>query len=715
MNLQRGLETRNQAVDTSRQAVRRVAPGPGHPEPADLPCYEMDELTDFQVSTPMPARRGRPVAGPVTGDREITEQLGANTARKAGRTAPPPASSRRKPPEPTQPIAVTRLAPPAPPPGRDDTQSGAGEAPDAGTPPEPRPRRARVADIAAGDVLCGRYVVEEKVAHRGMGHVYKALDRHRQAAGAMMPWVALKFARRSVGRGDETTSLLRQEFLKLCALHHPNIVSVFDLARDDDFEFIVMEWLSGETLGDLLARTTAKRIALDKAVAIVRSTARALAHAHELGIVHGDVKPSNIFLTNSRVVKVLDFGSSGASSAGGDPERNWATRAYASRDVLRGGPPQPHDDVFALGVTAYCLLSGERPFGDLDALAASTRRVMPHPLPEDALERWPAVRHALAFDAVDRSPGAGAFLQEFDDAPAERPTRADAPGSPTVAYGALAATLLASVVWWSVQSTDGLPPDAETALADANRALAEGRLIEPEGDDAWSLYSAVLEAEPGNRLALDGMEEIAERLLIRAREAIAANDAAAARAQVALARRVSPDHFGIPIVEDLIASRGRDTLMRARHAAETDIARAEALLGEAEALLPADYPALAAVREEIAVQRVENRVGALLRQIDERILAERLSVPTGDSALDLLQQARELAPGDPRIEVAADRIMTALVFQAMFATSNGDLERAGNFLEMARSMGLPHLALARAEYELAKARRDALAASRRSP
>lgn len=662
----------------------------------------MDELTDFQVSAPMPARSEARIAS----DREITEELRTSTARRGGQP--------RKALERTQPISFATAAAPAPSadPGCravvPDPLRTAGER----DPAAREPLVSRRADLVPGDVLCGRYVVEAKVAHWGMGHVYKALDRRRESAGAGVPWVALKFPRTSVGSGGETTTLLRQEFLKLSQLRHPNIVSVFDIASHDGLEFIVMEWLSGETLADLLARITTKRVALDKATDIVRSTARALAHAHDLGIVHGDVKPSNIFLARGRIVKVLDFGSSGTSSGTGDGERHWATRAYASSDVLQGRPPQPHDDVFALGVTAYGLLSGERPFGDLDALAARDRNVRPAPLPDDALEQWPAVRHALAFAAIDRPGNARLFLQELDEVPAEVSGRHVVRHSPTVVYGAVAATVLASLVWWSVQSVGGLPPDGELALAGADRALAEGRLVEPEGESAFALYSAILETEPGNRLALDGLEKIAEHFLRRARAAVLVNDAPAAAAHVAMARKVSPGHFGIAMVEDLIASRGRDALLRARQAAATDTLQAEALLAEAESLLPASYAGLGSVRDEIAAQRRANRVGELLREIEQRILSERLSVPTGDSALDLLRQARELAPDDGRIPLAADRVLTALLFQAMFATSNGDLREAENFLSMARGMGIRHLALARTEYELARARRAALAAGK---
>ncbi|MGH8195663.1 MAG: serine/threonine protein kinase [Woeseiaceae bacterium] len=535
--------------------------------------------------------------------------------------------------------------------------------------------------IETGDVVAGRYVVIEKVDHCGMGLVYKALDRHREKAGSPIPWVALKFARAAGGETAEMSACLRQEFLKLSQLNHPNIVSAFDLDCHEGLDFVVMEWLDGETLASVLSEIRSKRIALDKAIDIIRSVARALAHAHDLGIVHGDVKPSNIFLTGSRVIKVLDFGSSAKSTAdGGDAERNWATRAYASCEVLQGHTPQPSDDVFALGVTAYCLLSGERPFGDLDALAAREQRVAVPPLPADSQDNRAAVAHALCFDAIDRAGNARVFLQEFDE-PVSELADPLTPQSPVVAYGALAATLLASLVWWSVQSIGGLPPDVKTVAA-----------------------------APDNAQALEGMNRIAEQYLTQAREAIGANDAQAAVDNLALARQVSPDHFGIAVIEDLIARHARDFLVSARQAAATDMEQAERLLLQAESLLPADDPALTQVRADLTQRKIENEVDSLLRSIDERILAERLTVPAGDSAVDILRKARELAPSHREVALAADRIMTALLFQAMFAISNGKLDDAERFIGAAKAMGTKHLALVRAEYELAKARRQALSA-----
>src|SRR5690606_20227163 len=333
--------------------------------------------------------------------------------------------------------------------------------------------------VRTGDTLSGRYTVCEKVDHCGMGIVFKALDRKREKAGMAMPWVALKFARSEAGHNTKTASYLRQEILKLSQLNHPNIVSVFDFDSDRGLDFIVMEWLEGQTLADLLSQITSKRIALHKAYEVVRGVASALTHAHELGVVHGDVKPSNIFLSSNRSVKLLDFGSSVQASADGDSEGNWATRAYASCEVLQGASPQPNDDVFALGVTAYRLMSGDRPFGDLDAAEARATGSVASPLPPDAERSWPAIEHALQFNALDRPAHAGEFLAQFIDPPIESTGPVARSPLDHIAYGAVAVARLIALVAWTVGSTGGGAVDEQGVLERAEIAFSDGRLTEP--------------------------------------------------------------------------------------------------------------------------------------------------------------------------------------------------------------------------------------------
>lgn len=576
--------------------------------------------------------------------------------------------------------------------------------------PVPPPRRS----LHPGELLAGRYLVQEEVGGSGAGLVYKALDRQRQAAGASAAWVALKLPRPVTGSGSEdTAACLRREFLNLARLNHPNVVHVFDYVSDRGLDFVVLEWLDGEPLSALLGRITSRRIALEKAADIVRRVAGALAHAHSLGIVHGDVKPANIFLGRDRSVKLLDFGSAGPAAPGDSlgTTANWATRAYASCEVLNGQAPTPRDDVYALGVTAYRLLCGGRPYGDRDACEARQRNASPPALPEDAREHAPAVLRALALAPMARQQDAEQFLREFDEPWPDAALADDAGPAARVGYGAIAAVLLISLVAWSVGSVGDPPANPDRRLAEGRAALAEGRLAGAE-NSAEAHFRAVLEAEPDNAAAGAGLREIAEAFLVRARAALASDDGEAVLQNLERAREVLPGYYGIVVTEDLIARHGRDLAREARLLADRDPLAAELALARAGEFLSADDPALRDAREHLVRTEARRALESLLSAIDERILAERLILPVGDSAVDLLRSARGLAPGDPQVARAAERIATALLFQSMFAASNGDIAAAERYLAAARRLDIRHMALVRAQYEIAKARRAQVAARR---
>ncbi len=576
---------------------------------------------------------------------------------------------------------------------------------------KPKTKSAGNWTVSPGTLVVGRYEVLELVQHSGMGRVYKARDRQRERAGLAKPFVALKFASPASEDSIDTTSYLRQEFLKLSGLRHPNIVAAYDLDTHRGCDFIVLEWLQGETLAELLGRINSKRIALSKAQQIVASVARALAYAHAASIVHGDVKPSNIFLTDEHVVKLLDFGSSGNSSAG-DGERSWATRAYASCELLSSETACAGDDVFALGVTAYYLLSGERPYGELDALDAKEQGKQPEPLPEDAREHWPAIRAALQLDSADRPVDAGDFLARFeeraDTIPQEVFPRPVPAQRMAVAYGALAAVVIALTVWWSIPDSQQTASPVTALLEKAAFALENDRLIEPVDDSALHYYRAALVEEPSSTEASDGLNLIAELYLSSARAALAAEDFDGAVRSLETAKGVQPSHFGIAAIEDLLRRHRLDLLVSARQVSSTDIGQAQVYLTRAAMLSQEDDVDIEAVRAELLQQARAADLDALLRRIDQRILAERLTVPAGDSAMDVFRQAARLAPDDRQVRLAADRIVTALLFQAMFAISNGKLDDASGYIDAAKSLQVRHLALARAEYELAKARHQAL-------
>ncbi len=579
------------------------------------------------------------------------------------------------------------------------------------------PNVALPGTVLPGMVLNDRYEILAAVQHDGMGLVYQALDRNRQLAGATEPRVALKFPRPAKNNAAATTKHLRQEFLKLSQLNHPHIVTVYDLAIDRGVEFMVLEWLSGENLADTIKHTHGKRIAQKRAVDIVRDVADALACSHAAGIVHGDIKPSNIFLTGNRTVKLLDFGASGQSppSAGEHSETSWATPAYASCELTEGRPPQPGDDVFALGVTAYYLFSGERPFGNLDAVSARNQGLVPKPLPDFAFDYWPAIKRALRFSADGRFKNAQEFLDQFIEQADEPLQHADEPlreaihlsiplQPRTQTYGALALLALVAIVSWSISYSGDTQREFRPLLDRATTAMAAGRLVGPGEDNAFAYYSAILAENPQSAEALMGLDSIAEQFLVQSRAALAAQNPEQAVDDLNTAREVQAKHFGIPLTAELIGRYQQDLLLNAQLLSKTNLEQAEDLLTQAASLSGENDVAVARVRDALQQEKSAAAIESLLLGIDQRILSERLTQPRGDSAVDLFNRASRLAPGNREVLVAAERIATALLFQAMFAISNGDLDVAQSFIGSAKALKVKHLALARAEFELARAR-----------
>lgn len=560
-----------------------------------------------------------------------------------------------------------------------------------------------VAGLVAGDVVADRYVVVDVLPGSGMGQIYKALDRYRDSTDAPSSYVALKFMRiRANGEGDSASDI-RREFDTLSQLSHPNIVKAFDIGVRNDVEFMVLEWLDGTTLLHLLEAQSCKRIALSRARAILRSAAAGLACAHEKNIVHGDVKPSNIFVTNRGTVKLLDFGAI-YEKRDGEVLQSWATRAYASSDVLSGSAATKADDVYSLGVTAYLLLSGERPFGTKDAIEARREDFPLRPLPPDSSDHWPAVSSALNFDKSERPADAARFLAEFlqlppTGAPPEVRTQVSFPY-----YLAVAALVVYLGLAWGVRLNGLSPIDTRATLLRADKALAEGRLTEPEGDNAHDLYRAVLVASPESSDAKSGLHGIASQFLLRASNALAADDFDSARANLSAARQVSPEHSSIPIVERLFDRHATDLVVSAQLIASRDPVAANSILERVEEFTDSEAERIAAIRSRIAEDALDLELRTLLAGIDERILAERLAVPPGDSAIDLLRKARELKPDDDRLPLAANRIVSALLFEALFAISEGQLDKAAGFIDNAQSLEVQHLATAQTAYELAKAR-----------
>lgn len=288
-------------------------------------------------------------------------------------------------------------------------------------PNEPVPASTADERVQVGSVLRDRFLLQEKVSGGSMGVVYKALDRRLAETGAELPWVAIKVLSPELAQSGPALRALQQEAAKGRYLTHPNIVRFLDFDRDDDLYFIVMEWLDGRTLADLLDSPDGKDIDARQALDIIRQIGAALDYAHRCGIVHADVKPGNVMLKPDGTAMLFDFGVARVrqtqlkDSQSFDPGVLGAiTPAYSSMQVLTGEEPAPSDDVFSLACLYYRLVAGYRVFGPRNAAEAAEEGMKPQQpanLPE---KQWRAVKKALAYARVARYESMAAFMESLD-------------------------------------------------------------------------------------------------------------------------------------------------------------------------------------------------------------------------------------------------------------------------------------------------------------
>ena len=209
----------------------------------------------------------------------------------------------------------------------------------------------------------GKYQVIEQIGRGGMGVVYKANDPLLNRV------VALKVISETVGESDELRARFFREAKACAQLNHPNIITIYDLGEDAGRLFIVMEYLEGEELRQVIGRR--RDLALESKLALMVQICEGLAYAHQRGIIHRDIKPGNIFISHNGVAKILDFGLARIASANDDLTRTslfLGTLRYMAPEQARGGVDQ-RSDMFAAAAMFYELVAYHPPLPADDPMA----------------------------------------------------------------------------------------------------------------------------------------------------------------------------------------------------------------------------------------------------------------------------------------------------------------------------------------------------------
>ena len=282
----------------------------------------------------------------------------------------------------------------------------------------------------------GRYTIERPLGSGGMAEVFLAHD------GVLDRDVALKVLRSQYAGDEEFYERFRREATSAAGLSHPNIVQVYDRGEVDDGTcYIAMEYVSGGTLKERLDERGPMEP--ERALAVAGQVAEALWAAHERGVIHRDIKPQNILVTDMGHLKVTDFGIARAASAATISATNavFGTADYLSPEQALGEPATPRSDLYSLGIVLYELLTGFVPYRADNPVAVCMKHVTEPLTPPRRLD--PTIPEAvdalvvkmLAKDPADRPASASELLEDIEGVRRGAPPPAPTPRTGTPRLG----------------------------------------------------------------------------------------------------------------------------------------------------------------------------------------------------------------------------------------------------------------------------------------
>ena len=344
----------------------------------------------------------------------------------------------------------------------------------------------------AGRALDGRYELQEMLGEGSFGRVYRGLDRRLGRA------VAVKVIKPWWAEDSAWVERFEREARLLARVHDPGVVQIFDIGHAEEGPYYVAELVEGESLAE---RLRAGPLEPEQARAVAEQLCRALASAHREGVLHCDVKPANVLLSERGEVKVGDFGVARLAEATSQlPSMTVAgTPRYMSPEQARGLPTSEATDVYSAGVVLYEMLAGRAPFPDGTPVELGLRHLQDEP-PELPASVPSALREivtrALAKDPGDRFANADAMARALHDAGPEKERNGEA--GPAPAAAALLATATAGADAAATVVKPDASHDATVVKPDASQAPTVARR---EGESPTVVRPRVAPSSGGRRPA----------------------------------------------------------------------------------------------------------------------------------------------------------------------------------------------------------------------